>query len=168
MYLVRSNSAAATQRMSTKEILSQISTFIAAGHETTSSTLTWCLYALVQNPQTQSKLRSALRAISTSCTQSELTDEILKCKYLDWVVREVLRVHAPVTSTMRVCMRDGGDEIPVTAVSENDSLGGFTDKYGVRRSSIRVNKWDIISVPISAINRNTEVWGPDAKVFRWV
>ncbi|KAK7469446.1 hypothetical protein VKT23_003917 [Stygiomarasmius scandens] len=164
--LVRSNSATATQQMSTKEILCQISTFIAAGHETTASALTWCLYALSKSPQSQSTLRSALRDIPTSGTQEELTDEILKCEYLDWVVRETLRVHAPVTNTMRVCMKDGGDEIPVTSMSENGSQAGYTDKYGTRRSSIRVNKWDIISIPISAINRSSEVWGPDARAFR--
>ncbi|THV03802.1 cytochrome P450 [Dendrothele bispora CBS 962.96] len=164
--LVRSNSAAATQRMSTQEILCQISTFIAAGHETTASALTWCLYALSQSPHSQSTLRAALRAIPTSDSQSQLTEEILKCEYLDWVVRETLRVHAPITNTMRVCMKDGGDEIPVTSTSENGSLGGFTDRYGTRRSSIPVNKWDIISIPISAINRSSEVWGSDAKVFR--
>ncbi|KAF5337476.1 hypothetical protein D9758_013586 [Tetrapyrgos nigripes] len=193
--LVRSNSSSTSpsQQMSTKEILSQISTFIAAGHETTSSALTWCLYALSQNPQVQTKLRAALHAIpsssatvssnsnsnsnaspisSPSSTQSSLTDAILKCEYLDWVVREALRVHAPVTSTMRVCMRDGGDEIPVSTCngeekgSSGSLRGGFKDKYGIQRSSIRVNKWDIISIPIAAINRNVEVWGEDARVFR--
>lgn len=108
--------------MSTSEILSQISTFIAAGHETTSNALTWCLYALVKHPEAQIKLRQSLReleakfasVVGNSHRSSLLTDAIQKCEYLDWVVRESLRIHAPVTSTMRVCMREGGDNIPVS------------------------------------------------------
>ena len=44
--IVRSNiSEIPSQRMSVNEILCQISTFLAAGHETSSSALTWMLYA---------------------------------------------------------------------------------------------------------------------------
>ena len=43
-------------------MLSQISTFLAAGHETTASALTWTLYALARAPAAQSRLRRALRA----------------------------------------------------------------------------------------------------------
>ena len=166
---VRSNYASTpTQRMSVPEILCQISTFLAAGHETTASALTWCLYALVQNPLAQRKLRAALHALDDVADtesgehseehQKRLTDRIARCEYLDWVVKESLWVHAPVTNTMRVCMRDE-DEIPV-------SKSGYVDKRGVRRWGIRVRKWDIISVPIQAINKSGGLWGEDAQVFR--
>jgi len=152
--------------MSTSEILSQISTFLAAGHETTASALNWCLYALVKHPDAQIKLRQSLReleadfrSVHDSNQRSLLTDAIQKCEFLDWVVRESLRVHAPVTSTMRVCMREGGDDIPV-------SRDGYRDKYGSLRSSIPVNKHDIISVPIQAINKSKDLWGEDAGEFK--
>jgi len=154
--------------MSVPEILCQISTFLAAGHETTASALTSYLYALVQNPLAQRKLRAALHALDDVADtesgehseehQKRLTDRIARCEYLDWVVKESLRVHAPVTNTMRVCMRDE-DEIPV-------SKSGYVDKRGVRRWGIRVRKWDIISVPIQAINKSGGLWGEDAQVFR--
>ncbi|THH28022.1 hypothetical protein EUX98_g6156, partial [Antrodiella citrinella] len=62
--LIRSNlSSDPTQRLSTNETLCQISTFIAAGHETTASALTWSLYALARVPDIQRKLRAELRSL---------------------------------------------------------------------------------------------------------
>lgn len=172
--------------MSIEEVLCQISTFLAAGHETTSSALTWCLYALARDRTgVQEKLRAALREVESELKtelsspsshsfypgspsapwsdsyRDELTEAIMRCTYLDWVVRESLRLHAPVTTTMRVCMRDR-DEIPL---QEGEVL---LDKNGNRRWSIPVKKWDIISVPIQAINKSNELWGDDAAVFRCV
>ncbi|KAF8208593.1 cytochrome P450 [Mycena galopus ATCC 62051] len=180
--LIRSNFAtAASQNMSVNEVLCQISTFIAAGHETTSSALTWCLYALVQSPLVQRKLRAALRDVERDLElehagleesnpelyQQTLTDHLSKCEYLDWVVRETLRLHAPITSTMRVCMRDE-DEIPVFSEGANGEHGGggCLDKNGKRLYGIRVKKWDIITIPIQAINKSQALWGEDARAFK--
>ncbi|KAJ7164713.1 cytochrome P450 [Mycena crocata] len=180
--LIRSNIAtSANQSMSVNEVLCQISTFIAAGHETTSSAVTWCLYALVQHPLVQRKLRAALRDAEADFQrehagleksdpqlyQQALTDRLSQCEYLDWVVRETLRLHAPITSTMRVCMRDE-DEIPVTAdgVNGEHGGGGCIDKAGKRLYGIRVKKWDIITIPIQAINKSQALWGEDSRAFK--
>jgi len=174
-------SSVPSQRMNVEEVLCQISTFLAAGHETTSSALTWCLYALARDPKIQARLREELRTIElesnlqsdTSCDsdsrESDLTDRISRCEYLEWVVRESLRLHAPVTNTMRVCMREE-DDIPVQTFSSSSDggLGGYVDAHGSRRWSIPVRKWDIISIPIQAINNSEALWGKDAKVFRCV
>ncbi|KIJ60286.1 hypothetical protein HYDPIDRAFT_117364 [Hydnomerulius pinastri MD-312] len=153
--LVQSNMASfASQRMTTSEVLCQISTFLIAGYETTSSALTWCLYALAMAPEHQSLLRDALRAISPD--SPTLDDDVAKLEYLDWVVREALRLHAPVTWTMRVAMED--DEIPVQQP--------FYDKNGDLKTVIRVNKHDIITIPIQAINKSMSIWGDDAHAFR--
>ncbi|KAJ7718118.1 cytochrome P450 [Mycena maculata] len=176
--LIRSNIASsADQNMSVNEVLCQISTFIAAGHETTSSALTWCLYALVQHPLAQRQLRAALRDVENDLRrehagleesdpqlyQQKLTDRLSKCEYLDWVVRETLRLHAPITSTMRVCMRDE-DEIPVAPEGTNGEH--CLDKNGKRLYGIRVKKWDIITIPIQAINKSEALWGEDARTFK--
>ena len=53
--------------MSLNEILCQISTFLAAGHETSSSALTWTLYALARAPAVQARLREALLLRRARC-----------------------------------------------------------------------------------------------------
>lgn len=47
-------------------------------------------------------------------------DELMALPYLDMVIREALRVHAPVPRSMRVAMKD--DMIPLSAP--------FTDRNG--------------------------------------
>jgi hypothetical protein len=175
--------------MSIEEVLCQISTFLAAGHETTCSALTWCLYALGKDQRVQLNLRDAFRRIQDqmeveNCDdeaqdyQEILTNQVLKCDYLDWVVRECLRLHAPVTNTMRVCLRDY-DEIPLSnhhphanqspvalgnSLSETHRLGSESTRN--TRQTIPIRKWDIISIPIQAINKGEMFWGEDAGIFR--
>ena len=98
--------------------------FIVAGHETTSTAVTWCLFAMTQAPRVQSKLRDELLSVQT---ENPSMDELMALPYLDMVVKETLRVHSPVAMTVRVATKD--DEIPVAKP--------YTDRYGVQRTTIR-------------------------------
>ena len=76
---------------------------MVAGHETTSTATTWALFALTQSPEVQDKLRKQLLSVGTD---NPTMDELNALSYLDAVVRETLRIHAPVASTMRVATED--------------------------------------------------------------
>ncbi|OCB84952.1 cytochrome P450 [Sanghuangporus baumii] len=161
--LIRSNLATSpAQQMSSEEILCQISTFMAAGHETTASALVWILYGLAIHRDVQTRLRDSLKVLLP--TSPNLNDELQRHEYLDCVLREGLRLYAPVSSTMRVCESPSGwDEIPLS--------GSVTDKYGRVSTTVRVRRGDIVSIPIAAVNRRKEVWGDDALEFkpeRWM
>ena len=67
------------------------STFIFAGHDTTSSALSRVLHRLCLHPETQQKLREE---IVTASRQSEALsyDDLMKLPYLDAVMRETLRL----------------------------------------------------------------------------
>lgn len=143
--------------MSESEILCQISTFMAAGHETTASALVWILYALSLYPQIQSTLRQQIVNISPS--SPSLDDDIARLTYLDHVVREALRLYSPVSTTMRVCaVGDGWDEIPLSKP--------IVDRNGRERQSVSIRKGDIVSVPLAAVNRGKQLWGEDAMDFK--
>lgn len=158
--LVRANMATdipENQRISDEDVLAQVPTFLVAGHETTSTSTTWALYALCLRPDIQTKLREELLTVQT---ETPSMDELMALSYLDAVVRETLRLHAPVPSTVRIAMKD--DILPVDTP--------FTDKYGVVHNGIKVSKGDPIFIPILAINRSEAIWGADAKDFnpdRW-
>ncbi|KJA14310.1 hypothetical protein HYPSUDRAFT_150573 [Hypholoma sublateritium FD-334 SS-4] len=159
---VRANTAAApAQRMSVPEILCQITTLLAAGHETTASALTWALYALARAPGVQARLRAAVRGAADEAEAEAYAAAAARCTYLDWVVREALRLHAPVTSTMRVCAR-AEDAIPLTPGNGLAPANG----NGGGRTSVAVRRGDIITIPIQAVGRDVGVWGEDAGVFR--
>ncbi|ETW81977.1 cytochrome P450 monooxygenase 83 [Heterobasidion irregulare TC 32-1] len=183
--LIRSNMASTpAQQLSLSEVLSQISTFLAAGHETTASALTWTLYALARAPDEQHRLRSALRALgpssapprASSRTQAPLPDPaatsesesdpdpallaaIERLPALDRAVKEALRLHAPVGSTMRTYV--GAARETVVPVAR----GGLEEEWTIERG-VRLHRGDIITIPIQAVNRSKEVWGEDAKEFR--
>jgi cytochrome P450 len=145
-------------RLTDEEVLSQISTFIIAGHETTSTTVAWCLYALCLHPEIQEKLRAELVAVPTN---HPTMDELNALPYLDAVIREVMRVYATVGSTVREATKD--DIIPLSKP--------FVDRNGVKHESLRITKGTTFFIPIIAMNRNEELWGPDAREFkpeRWL
>lgn len=72
----------------------------------------------------QTKLREEL---STVETDTPSMDELMALPYLDAIVRETLRVHTPVPSTLRIAMKD--DILPLDTP--------FTDKYGVVHDGIK-------------------------------
>ncbi|KAL4261304.1 Cytochrome P450 superfamily protein [Pleurotus pulmonarius] len=154
--LVKANTAANLpdhQRLSDDDVLAQVPTFLGAGHETTSTGTTWALFALTQSPEVQRKLREELLTVPTD---TPTMDELNALPYLDAVVRETMRVHAPVPSTVRVAVAD--DVLPLSVP--------LTDLKGDIHQSVAIKKGQLFIVPIVAMNRMVSVWGEDAFEFK--
>lgn len=89
--------------MSDEEIYDQLNTLMIAGHETTATTLAWCVERLRRNPEALAKL----------------TDEALggdESTYREAVFREVLRARPTVTMAVRYVVKPyvlDGWELPV-------------------------------------------------------
>jgi len=141
------------QRLDDEQVMSQIPTFLIAGHETTSVTMSWALYALTQNKHVQTKLRQEISDVSTD---NPTMDDLNGLPYLDAVVRETLRLYPAVPAVIRAAKKD--DCIPLNKP--------FTDTKGVVHHQIRVTKGQRILIPILLINRDKSIWGEDAKEFR--
>ncbi|KAF9480874.1 cytochrome P450 [Pholiota conissans] len=158
--LVHANSAtdlSENQRLNDKDVLAQIPTFMVAGHETTSVAVTWALFALTQKRDIQDKLRDELSTISTD---NPTMDELNSLPYLDAVVRETLRLHAPVPSSMRAAVKD--DVVPLSEP--------YVDKHGKKHETVTIKKGQMIMIPIVPINKSKDLWGDDAWEFnpdRW-
>ncbi|KAE9404972.1 cytochrome P450 [Gymnopus androsaceus JB14] len=133
--LLRSNmSGEPSQRMSDEDVLAQVPTFLVAGHETTATATTWALYALVGRLDVQQKLRDELYTLRT---ENPTMEELNSLPYLDAVVRETLRIHAPVTN-----------------------------RNGVTHNSISIQKGQTIQISILAMNGNKTLWGEDTLEFK--
>jgi hypothetical protein len=179
--LVRANMSENAAQLSDDEILArasstctragsrshtaEIPTFILAGHETTSTLVTWTLFQLAQRPALQAELRTELRSLSLPLTAKDnapLDADTLaaldKLPLLDAVVRETLRTNAPVQDAGRVATED--TSIPLARP--------FVGRDGVLRDEVRVRKGDLITIPILSIHRSTELWGPDAREWKCV
>ncbi|KAF9457384.1 cytochrome P450 [Collybia nuda] len=157
--LIKAESTNTELQMSQEEVLAQMNVLLLAGYETTSISLTWALIELARKPEKQEKLRRELDPFSgTDPTWEQLASGL---PYLDAVVHEILRLHAPVSETTRVASED--DVIPFTMP--------ITTSTGETVTSLTVAKGTIVSSPIRAMNRSEVFWGPNAKEFepeRWL
>lgn len=132
-----------------------------AGHETTSTFLTWTLYRLATNLEVQRKLRDEIHAARRRATEhngdDELgADDLMALPYLDAVVREVGRLDPPVASTVRMCTND--DVLPLSQP--------FTTPDGKTHDSMAIKKGQGIFISIAAYNSSPAIFGDDAHVFR--
>ncbi|KAI4287265.1 MAG: hypothetical protein L6R35_003474 [Caloplaca aegaea] len=146
--------AIATGAFSDEDLVNQLMTFLAAGHETTAAAMKWSIYELCLNPLIQHRIREELwtsipaHHLNYPNDQSESpykdfqAAHIDQCAYLQAFCSEILRVHPPVPFTARVATHD-------TSIT-----GTFIPKG----TTLVLSPW--------AVNRSVELWGADAHVFR--
>jgi hypothetical protein len=143
----------------------EIPTFIFAGHETTSTAVSWALFELAQRPEFQQRLRAELctLALPSGARGNEPLDAdtlaaLERLPLLDAVVRETLRFHPPVQTPDRVATRDTA--VPLARP--------FVDRHGMLRDEIRFARGDVITIPILLVHRSKELWGEDADEWKCV
>ena len=125
-------------------------TFLAAGHETTASAMTWAIFLLCKRPDVQKHLREEIHTHlpSISTQGAEITPAIIdNFPYLNAVCNEVLRVYPPVPLTLR------------ESANATTILGHHIPKG----TTVVLSPW--------AVNHSPELWGPDAHEFkpeRWL
>jgi len=104
---------------------SEISTILFAGHDTTSSSVSWALYNMCRHKSVQDNLRAEFA--KRIHTEAPTFDQLNSLPYLDAVVRETLRLHSSAEATNRVAAADS-----VIPLSEP-----FIDSNGIRHKEIR-------------------------------
>ncbi|MCJ1397454.1 hypothetical protein MMC11_000647 [Xylographa trunciseda] len=135
---------------SEEDLVNQMMTFLAAGHETTATSMQWALLTLCKHPEMQTRLREEVRANlpSPDDTTTKMSAEILdRLPYLHAVCNEVLRVYPAVPMTRRVADHD-------TSI-----VGQF------------IPKGTNIFLSPAAVNKSIDLWGADALEFnpdRWL
>ncbi|CAA7263202.1 unnamed protein product [Cyclocybe aegerita] len=161
------------QRISDADILHNINTFMFAGSDTSSLSLTWTLLLLAQNPAIQDRLHAELLSISpvSSGSLADLTEDeiqslyttISNLPYLHNVIRESIRLIPPVHSSIRVATQD--DEVP-TSYPVHKRDGTIID----RPTTVSVPKGSFVHVAVEGFQLDKEFWGEDAWQFlpdRW-
>ena len=79
--------------MSDQLVMDELITLFVAGHETTSNALSWTVYLLTQNPETQQRLQAELDQVlgNRDATFSDLEN----LKYTEMVIKESMRLLPP-------------------------------------------------------------------------
>ena len=135
---------------SENQLVDQLMTFLAAGHETTATAMVWTLLELCRHPEVQTRLREELVEKLPSIRNKDAVvsaSQMDALPYLNAVCSEALRFSPPVPFTMRESAQD------------NTILGQ------------RIPAGTTILVSPAATNADTNLWGPDATVFnpdRWM
>ena len=95
-----------------REIRDEVDTFTFAGHDTTSSTISWTLYVLAKYPNLQKQVRDEVNNILTDRTTVHHED-LPKLAFMSRVIKETLRMYTPVP----VIARDLTEPIAIDGVT---------------------------------------------------
>ncbi|KAI8089521.1 cytochrome P450 [Halteromyces radiatus] len=149
--------------MTVKELQNQCLTFLAAGHETTSVALSWCLWLLAKHPEIQDALREEIKPVFGQIDTEHAIfadplannqfayaneanipsyDTINSLPLLNNVCKETLRLIPPVPLTLRIATKDS-----------------VMNHYVVPKDTI------VALSPIVS-HHSTDIWGDDALEFR--
>lgn len=139
------------ETLALESILSQIKTFIFAGHDSSATTISFSLYELSINKEIEARVLDEIREQcghrfdATGKILSPLTaDEVNGLKLLNAVIKEVLRLWPPAGSA-RIATRE-----------TCQSLWG----------TYAVDHRTVLYLPHYPMHRDEQYWGPDAAVFR--
>ncbi|XP_017044419.1 probable cytochrome P450 6a14 [Drosophila ficusphila] len=136
----RGNGIDLSHGLTLEQMAAQAFVFFVAGFETSSSTMTFCLHELAQQPDVQQKLRDEIESV---LGEGELNyDALAKMKYLDQVLAETLRKHPLLPHLVRECNRD----------------------YKVPNTDIVLEKGINVLIPVHNIHHDPEIY-PDPEKF---
>ena len=84
-----------TKKLSDMEVIAQSLVFLAAGYETTSTTLSFVSHHLAINPEIQDKLQQEIDSVWPDENQMLSYETVHEMPYLDMVLAESLRMYPP-------------------------------------------------------------------------
>ncbi|ORY12211.1 benzoate 4-monooxygenase cytochrome-like protein P450 [Clohesyomyces aquaticus] len=132
------------------ELLSEAILQILAGSDTTATAIRSAMLYLITHPRVYNRLQREIDAtVSAENVQGIIQNSVLqKLPYLQAVVREVLRMHPPVTDVVPKLAPPGGDTVSI-AGKQYYLPGGTNVSY---------NAW--------GMHHDKEMFGLDADIFR--
>jgi unspecific monooxygenase len=129
------------ERLSAENVRRQVITFLVAGHETTSGSLSFALHYLARHPDVTARARAEVDRVWGDA-EVPAYDQVAKLRYVRRVLDESLRLWPTAPAYAREATRD-------------------TELVGVH--PVRRGAWALILTPM--LHRDPEVWGADAEEF---
>jgi cytochrome P450 / NADPH-cytochrome P450 reductase len=133
------------EKMTDESVINNIITFLIAGHETTSGTLSFVFYRLCKNPQA---MRKAQEEVDTVVGKGSITfQHMSKLPYIEACMREALRLNPPA---------------PVISVTSRPEVSGPT----VLGGQYTIPAGSPIIALLQKVGRDPTVYGEDAEEFK--
>ncbi|KAF7837918.1 cytochrome P450 72A15-like [Senna tora] len=127
-------------KMTEEDVVEECKQFYVAGHETTSSWLTWTMVVLAMHPDWQEKARNEVLQIGHRQELNYKT--ITKLKIINMILYEVVRLYPPVIALYQ-------------HTSKETKIGDISLPSGVD-----------LTLPILLLNHDPQIWGDDAEEFK--
>jgi cytochrome P450 len=105
------------QGMSDRQLRDEVITLYLAGHETTSSLLTWALYMLARHPETAARATAEVDSLPTGRVPT--LEQLKSLQFTSQVINETLRLYPPAWTIARNSLRQDtilGYRIPAGAI----------------------------------------------------
>ncbi|KAH8252673.1 hypothetical protein KR032_001202, partial [Drosophila birchii] len=126
-----------------EQMAAQSFVFFFAGFETSSSTMSFCLYELALQQDIQDRLREEIESVLSNVDGGEITyDAIAEMTYLEQVVSETLRKYPIVPSLIRIAH----------------------DNYKVPNTKHTLEKGTTVLIPVHNIHHDADIY-PDPEKF---
>ncbi|KAK5641166.1 hypothetical protein RI129_009713 [Pyrocoelia pectoralis] len=117
-----------------EEIAAQAFVFFLAGFETSSTTMTFCLYELATNLDVQQKVRDEINHVLKKYGGKITYEAIMDMKYMTQVIDETLRKYPPVSFLTRQCVKD----------------------YVVPEYDVKIEKETMVQISVLGLHRDPE------------
>ncbi|XP_044745743.1 cytochrome P450 4C1-like [Coccinella septempunctata] len=84
-----------------KELREEVDTFMFAGHDTTTSSVLWNLFALGNYPEIQEKVYEEIDSIFHGEERPILPEDVARMQYMERVMKETLRIYSVIPYILR-------------------------------------------------------------------
>lgn len=128
--------------LSIEQISAQCFIFFLAGYETSSNTLSFCLFELSINEEIQEKARQSVQEVYSKHKNSLTFESVNELIYLEQCVSETLRKYSIVSSIHRMAVQD----------------------YKIPNSQVVIKKGQLVWIPVHAIHHDADFY-PKPNVY---
>ncbi|XP_055296697.1 uncharacterized protein LOC129565632 [Sitodiplosis mosellana] len=131
----------ADKKMTLNEIAAQTIVFFAAGVETSSTALTFCMYELAKNPDIQARVHEEIDRVLEKHDGKITYESMCEMKYLEACVDEALRKYSVAPMLERTCVKD----------------------YTIPGTELVIEKGIDVLIPIYALQHDERYWENPSK-----
>ncbi|XP_049875933.1 cytochrome P450 4c21-like [Pectinophora gossypiella] len=129
-----------------RQLVYELTTIMAAGHDTVSHVLTMSLIMIGSHPHVQDKLHEEIRAIFGASKRAVTKDDLCQLRYCEAVINETLRLYPAVPLVLRHADKDlqlQACTIPkgVSCVINILAAGLSQHSWGADADSFRPERW---------------------------
>lgn len=140
------------------DILSQVRSFMIAGHETTSMTMTWTVLLLAKHQEYQERAREEIRRVLGG--KEEVTfQDVKEMSFLDNCIKESMRLHPAIITANRETNEDmkiGPYDIPkntkvqldIASIHRNEKYWKDPDRYNPDRFDDETGTFSFILIKL--------------------